>query len=127
MGDLTSLQAAEATKIVGSSTDGTETNPVNVSANFEILGCDRLNNGGTAISKNFTTTPQEIMVGASVLTERKCVLIQPSAKVWFGFTNSALPFILFAKQYAIFELGPSTHLWVKADSGTVAVAIGEVA
>jgi hypothetical protein len=126
MGDLTDKESAQSTKLVGTSSDATETYAVGASANAELFGCDRLNNGGTAILKTVTTTPEEVMVGGAVKTERKCVLLQAFGKIKFGFSNSVLVFELYNKQYAALELGPNTALWVKAVSGTVDVAIAEV-
>lgn len=83
-----------------------------------------------------TTTPQELKVGASRLTERKIVTLQPlDGKVWVyfgeeGVTPSAANlqdngFEVAKKEKASFEVGERQPLWVLSQSGTTDVRYAE--
>lgn len=128
MADLTELQSAQPVKVVGSNAAGAETNPVDASANREQFSVDRLNNGGVSATLAVTTTPVEAKVGASALTERKVLSVQPlDGKIFWGYTNVSQPFELAKLQPASWTAGPGTPIWIVAASGTVDVAVGEAA
>lgn len=78
-----------------------------------------------------TTSPSEVKVGASVLSERKVITIQPTdGVVYFGYSNtvtSSTGTKIFKGQVYPLEAGEALPVWVVSASGTVNVRITEVA
>lgn len=127
MGDLPANKASQLVGLIGAGSDGDETNPVGSTANLELLTCDRCNAGGLDAIKTATTSPQEVMVGASIKTERKVVIIQPlTGWLRWGFSNTTQSFRLAKYQPAIIDAGPGTHVWVKTETGSVDFALAEI-
>ena len=106
---------------------GNGTNLADVSNNKELETADILDNGWLDTTISVTAgTPKEIKVGGSAKANRKMALIQPlDGKIKFGFSASTQNFELFKRQFAEFDAGPGTAIWVDAVSGTVSVAVGE--
>jgi len=77
-----------------------------------------------------TTTPIELKVGASPLTDRQVVTIQPiDGEVYFGYSNtvsSTNGTKIFKGQVYPLEAGELLPVWIVAGSGTVNVRITEV-
>ena len=78
-----------------------------------------------------STTPVEVKVGASALSERTMVTIQPlDGDIYYGYDNSVSSSNgtkIFENQTEPFEAGDQLTIWVVAESGTVDVRITEVA
>lgn len=91
MADLTELQAAGTTKIVGSDSTGVETNAVNATPNGELTVNDGLNAGGLTGNLNLVTsgTTYEAKVGGSRLANRKSLMIMAfDNDMFWGYSNS---------------------------------------
>lgn len=92
MADLTDIQAAGSTKIVGSDSTGLETNPLVVTSIGQATVSDGLS-GGSAVYGNLSVptanTAVEIKVGGSALTNRKSVtFFALDADFYWGYSNS---------------------------------------
>jgi len=78
-----------------------------------------------------TTSPSEVKVGASVLSDRKVVTIQPlDGVVYFGYSNAVTASTgtkIFKGQVYPLEAGERLPVWIVSASGTVNVRITEVA
>lgn len=83
-----------------------------------------------------TSTPVEVKVGASALTDRKLVTLQGDGKfyVYFGDDSASAPsaadvenngFLQFKDQVQSYEAGDRQPIYVLADSGTVDIRIAE--
>lgn len=91
MADLTTLQAAETVKLVGSDSTGLETNPLAITANGDAAVVDGLSGGGLqgALSVPTAGTAVEVKVGVSRLTNRKLVTFQATdADFFWGYANT---------------------------------------
>lgn len=77
-----------------------------------------------------STTAVEIKVGASVLTERTVVTIQPlDGDIYYGYNSSVTTTTgtkIFQGQFFPFEAEDSLSVWVIAASGTIDCRITEV-
>lgn len=88
---------------------------------------------GPAVYKNIsvTTSAQEVKVGASALSERKVVTIQPlDGVVYFGYDASVTSTTgtkVYKGQTYPLEASESLPVWIVADSGSVDTRITEVA
>lgn len=82
-------------------------------------------------NKSVTTTPVEVKVGASPLSERKVVTMQAiDGNIYYGYDNSVSSTtgtIIYEGQYFHLEAGDALSVWVVAEAGTVDVRITEVA
>lgn len=91
MADLSDIQAAGSTKIVGSDSTGLEQTPVQSTANGELKVVDGLRNGGVYGALNIPTanTPVEAKAGGARLANRKFlqVVIENNGIFW-GFDSS---------------------------------------
>jgi hypothetical protein len=80
---------------------------------------------------NVSTTAIEVKVGASPLSERKVVTIQPlNGDIFFGYNSSVTTSTgtkIFQGQLFPFEAGESMPIFVIAASGTIDCRITEVA
>lgn len=81
-------------------------------------------------SLSVTTTAQELKIGASRLTERKAVAIQPLGnRLYVGFDDSVTSsngIELSKRQILIIEAGARLPMWAIADSGTIDVRLWEL-
>lgn len=119
MADLNETQAAQAVKIIGSSSSGIENTPVTASSNGELQISDISNNGGVHGSLTVGTSAVEAKVGGSALANRKTLTIfnNSNADIYFGYSNTVTTAIgtpIFKSQFAEFEVGPSTTVWLIA-------------
>lgn len=110
MADLTDIQAAGSTKIIGSDTTGTETNPISGSSGGDMGVSDGLSSGGVFGNLVLTTanTALEAKAGASRLSGRKNLSICPiDAVIYWGLTSSvttATGSPIFKNQFYNFSL-----------------------
>lgn len=132
MSDLTSLQATEAVRIVGSDASGVETNPVDATTDRELTIADRLNSGGLNGNLLLTTagTAYELKVGASRKTNRKLVIFVPLGNnIYYGFsssvtTSNGIP--IFKNQSIMIPIGQVTEVWFVSSTSSVNVRIAEL-
>lgn len=151
MADLTSIQATEAVRVVGSDATGSETNPVNSTSGGAIYTNLR-NNAGTEIGtvSNPVLTSQLLdgsgvqgalsvgtsavaaRVGGSNLTNRKSLSVWNNGVVtiYWGFTNavttsSGTP--LMRNQQLIIDAGPNTTIYLITTISSQDVRITEAA
>jgi hypothetical protein len=117
MADLNETQAAQAVKIIGSSSSGIENTPVTASSNGELQVSDISNNGGTQGAITVGTSAIQAMVGVSPLANRKTLTVFNNSNndIYFGYTNtvtavSGTP--IFKNQFAEFSVGPLTQVWL---------------
>jgi hypothetical protein len=128
MADLTDIQSASTTKIVGSDQTGVETVPAKVSANQDLGTSDILDAGGIDAVIALTTTPVQLKVGATTLANRKYMVIEAlDTNVKWGFSNTTQSFDLFKSQLIMIPVGPNTQVWAKMSTGTGSIAVGELA
>ena len=121
MADLTDLQAAQATKIVGSDPTGVETNAISGSANGDLGVADGISSGGLQGNLSLTTanTAYEVKVGAGRLANRKCVTVVPTDfDMYWGYNNTVTTSTgtpLAKGQFIGFALDPTdsaAQLWL---------------
>jgi hypothetical protein len=129
MGDLSSVDAAANTKIVGSDPIGSETTMVASTANQDLCVDDSLRGtGGNQTTKTVTSAPIRASVGASNMANRKTLVVYADDDIFWGFTSSVTPltgFPIYKKAPAtIFAVGPECSIWLVA-SGTAIARIGE--
>lgn len=129
MSDLTQLQATEVTRLTGSDSSGNETNPINSSANGEILSADVLN--ATVVQTTLSVTSSTIVaarVGGANLVTRKTIMIQAlTSGLAYGFSATSTPFLLPNGSTFSMSLGANTTLYVgKTGAGAGSVAVVEL-
>lgn len=125
MADLNDVQTAQETKIVGQSSNGTETNPVGATPLNDLQTADVPNQTGVNVILNLTTAAIEGKVGANALTNRKIVEMQAlSSNVKWGY-DSTCPFDLFKSQFFSLPVGENCKIYFKVSTGTGQVAFGE--
>lgn len=131
MADLTNIQSAEAVKIIGSTSNGTETNPVGATQNLELNVADVLNNGGVNSNLSVGTTAVELKVGASRLAARKFIILQPRDNgIFYGFSSgvtAANGIEVFKSQILMLPVGENTEVWLIGDTAGKNIRIAEVA
>lgn len=129
MGDLNDINAAQSTKLVGASSDGTEETPISSTPNGELKIADTHNNGGLDTVISVTSgVPVELKVGASRLANRKYVIMEAiDAGIKWGFSNTTQSFDLFKSQLIMVPIGEDTEIWFDSTAGTKDVAIAELA
>lgn len=134
MADLTDLQAAGSTKVVGSDTAGLETNAVGATVNGDLKVSDGVKQGGVYGNLNLPTAnvPVEAKVGVSRLTNRKLLVITTlNSNIWWG-TDSAVSVAsgqpLANGQTLITSIDPNSsfELWLVGNANTKAVRITEI-
>lgn len=124
MTDLGEIQAALPIKIIGSSSTGLETNPVQASANNELRSNDCINTSAIDTILNLTTVAQEVKVGANRLTERKYIWMQAIAtNIKWGFDTNCR-FDLFRNQLVIHPVG-NVPVYMKMSTGTGTAIVAE--
>lgn len=127
MADLSDLQAAQATKIVGSDTSGVETNAAKVSPNQDLGTSDVLTTAAVTATLALTTAATEGKVGASALANRKYFIMEAlNTNVKWGFSSGSQPFDLFKSQLIMVPAGPGISFWFKMSTGTGNVVIAEL-
>lgn len=125
MADLTELQAAQSVKVVGSSSSGAESTPVNSTDLGELQTVDVPNQTGLSTTLALTTTAVEGKVGASTMTNRKYIEMQAlDTGVKWGY-DTTCPFDLFKNQFFSLPAGTNCKVYFKMSSGTGSIAIGE--
>lgn len=89
MADLSEIQSTESVKIIGASTTGLETTPVNSSATGELLTRDIFSGSGLEGALTVGTSAVEVKVGESKLVNRKFVTLYNNSifPVYWGFTS----------------------------------------
>jgi hypothetical protein len=120
MADLSDLQAAGTTKIVGSDSTGLETNAVNATATGDLTVTDGLSDGGATGNLNLVTanTSYEAKVSSSRLPNRKLLTIMAfDNDMFWGFNNSVTTgngFLLYKGQTISFSIdaNSSFQIWL---------------
>lgn len=96
--------------------------------NGQIPDADVLNTAGQMRAQNATTTAAEALGGATILGNRKCLLITPTAGIiYWGFTSGvtvATGTPIFKNQTFTIAAGPAQHIYIIAAS-TIDCRIGE--
>jgi hypothetical protein len=114
-------ETSQLTSIVGTDSNGIETNYVNATVNGDLGVVDGISGGGVFGNISLTTanTAYEVKVGASRLTNRKLItVVCIDADVYWGYSSSVTTtngFPLFKNQIATWEIDPtdsSTQVWV---------------
>lgn len=132
MSDLSELNSTLPVKIAGASSNGTETNFVNSTANGEMKTADFLNAAvlQTVLSVSVAGAAIEVKVGASRLVNRKSVQIQAQGtNVVYGYSSTVQPFTLANGATVTIDIGDTVGVWVDRSSGggSADVAIAEFA
>jgi hypothetical protein len=121
MADLTELQAALPSKIIGSDLTGNETNAVNATPTGDLTVSDGLSAGGLVGNLNLVTanTAYEAKVSTSRLTNRKILTIVAfDADMFFGMSNTVTTstgFPLYKGQSVSFSIdanSPTFQVWL---------------
>jgi fibrillarin-like rRNA methylase len=120
LGDLTDLQAAGTTKIVGSDSTGLETTAVNASDNGELYTRDIINSNLINGAISVTDTPIEAKVGASALTNRKFITITPTTGVIYWGSSSSVTVSegtpIFKNQVLTLSFSENVSVYLVAES-----------
>jgi hypothetical protein len=123
MADLSVKESSQAVSITGADSTGTESNFVNATANGDLQTADISNSGGVQGALNVGTSAVELKVGGSPLTNRKCatLLNNSNSTIYWGYTNgvttsSGTP--IFKNQFVVWNIGPSTRVYLIAGSAT---------
>lgn len=120
MADLSDIQAAGSTKIIGSSVSGSETTPVDSTALGELKTADILNSGtGTQGALTVGTSAVIVRVGGSNLANRKLLTLHNNSLVtlYWGYTSgvtTANGTPLFSGQMSGWAVGPSQNVYIIA-------------
>lgn len=124
MADLSDLQAAQSTKIVGADSAGIETNPLGVKSNQEARTVDTCDTSAIDAVLNLTTGSTEGKVGGARLVNRKYVEFQAlSTGVKWGY-NTSCNFDIFKNQFLVLMHGDQP-IYFKMSSGTGQVVFAE--
>lgn len=128
MADLNDIQAVQPVKLVGNSSTGVETSPVNSTVNGDLLVADLINTNGQNRAQSITSTPTEALGGSVILANRKMLSIMPTdGIVYWGYTSgvttiSGTP--IFKNQNIVFSVGTNIHIYLVTAS-TVNCRIAE--
>ncbi len=141
MADLNELQSAGATKIVGSTTLGAETNPLTVNADGSINVTDNgssitvddgLNSGGVQgqLTLTLANTAYEAKVGVSALSNRKMLIVTALDDMYWGFSNTVTASTgtpVYKNQQITFAINPSSgfQIWLIASTASRIARIAE--
>ena len=134
MADLTEIQSALSTKIIGADSTGLETNPMAVGINGNAKVGDGLKDGGVYGVRNLPTAnvAVEAKVGASRLIARKLLIINiESTGVFWGFDSSVTStsgFPTVNAQVLTFNIDPdsSFQIWLVCSTNNKNTHIAEV-
>jgi hypothetical protein len=125
MADLTDIQAASSTKIIGSDASGTENTPVKATTLGDMQITDVPNQVGLSTVLSLTTTAQEGKCGATTMVNRKYIEMQGlTSNVKWGYTTNC-DFDLFKNQFFSLPAGENCKVYFKVSVGTGSVAFGE--
>jgi hypothetical protein len=125
MADASPLQCAELTRLIGSQTDGNETNPVGATTDQDLKVGDLINHQGVNAILSLTTTAVEGKVGASRLVGRKYIEMQATTNnVKWGY-DTTCPFDIFKNQFFSLPISDICAIYFKSSTGTASVSIGE--
>jgi hypothetical protein len=125
MADLSDINSAQQTKIVGQSASGAETNAVGSTSLGELTVADVPNQTGLTTTLGLTTTAIEGKVGALTMTNRKYIEMQAlTNNIKWGY-NTNCDFKLFKNQFFSLPMGSNCKVYFKVTTGTGSVAIGE--
>ena len=124
MGEISDIQAALATKLIGADPTGVETFPLDVKSNQEAKMSDTCSTSAIDAVLALTTAAIEGKVGGSRLSNRKYVIMQAlDNNVKWGF-NTSCNFDLFKNQIVMENLG-DVPIYFKMSSGTGSVVLAE--
>lgn len=147
MADLSFTQAASAVVVVGATSTGLETTPiqsttqgglhVNLRNNAgtevgttaaPVMVSDILNVSAVQTTLSVSTTALECKVGVSTLANRKTLIIQAQGtSLTYGFASGSQPFLLPNGTTLVLQLGPAISVWVRRTvAATVPVAVSEI-
>lgn len=118
MADLTELQSASITKLIGSDITGIESTPVASSPNQDLFTRDTINTAGVYGALSVGTSAVEAKVSTTKLTNRKELTVTPITNtVYWGYdssvtTSTGTPIYkgttaVFSKNISIFIISPT--------------------
>lgn len=108
--------------LVKATVDGVDTTDCNQLEVNESARCD-IQATTLTVTKGF---PQQVKVGASNLSGRTSVLIQPENGAFkFGFSSTGLHFKVTKGNFFEIKLSDNLNLWVEPINGTKKIAIAE--
>lgn len=131
MADLSDLQAAGSTKIIGSDATGLENTPISATSNGELRVADLINSGtSTQAVLTVGTSASAIRVGGSNLSNRRgCSIYNNSLVViYWGFTagvttSTGIP--IQPGQERGWAVGPNQDIYVIAGTASNNTRINE--
>lgn len=101
-------------------------NAIGSTVNRDLQADDTTRAAGLDTVITMTGAAIEVKVGASRLTTRKYVIMNPTGNACkWGFTSTTQSFDVFKNGFTFFPAGPNTPIWIIGPSG-VTVEIGEV-
>lgn len=129
MGDLSAIDGAANTKLVGSLPDGTETNMVKSTANGELQVDDSLvGNTGSQTAKTISAAVRAAVAGSNLAGRKVLSVYAKGGTVFWGFSSSVTPAtgfpIYFRAPATIFDVSDGCTIWICASTPTE-VVIGE--
>lgn len=128
MADLSDVDAAQSSKLIGADSSGVETTPVRSSAAGELATTDTLNGGASAQAVIVVgTSVVELKVGGSALTNRKVLTAEPAGKIFWGYTNTittSTGFTLNKDAVISWDASPTRPIYAIATANTN-VKVGE--
>jgi hypothetical protein len=131
MADLNSLQATEATRIIGSDSVGAETYPVKSYNTHDLGTSDIIDGPGLegAITVN-STSAIELKVGASALVGRKYItLFNNSNKIIYWGRTSSVTILtgtpIFSNQFIGWRHTENAPIWLISDTDGLNARITE--
>lgn len=129
MADVTGYQADTPVGITGLTTAGVPTTPVN-SANGQLLTQDTLFTGGQYRAQSVTTTAAPALGAATILVNRKVLIISPTNGTIYWGTNASVTTTtgmpLFKNQKISVSITDALNVYL-ISAGTVDVRIVELA
>lgn len=131
MADLSPVDRAGNTKLVGSDTAGGETNFIRSTGNQDIGSDDTPNTDGetVVVSVGTTAVKADTSGGAANMTDRKWVNLQPKVNgIYWGRKNTVTTttgFKLFKDQIAFIRSGPNLDVWLIAGTAANDCVVGE--
>lgn len=114
------LDTIAATVVAGEGTAGTPSGGVvsvqGVSGGLQLPVTDDLNVAGQFRAQPVTTTATEALGGATILANRKVIMITPTAATIFWGTSSGVTALtgtpIFKNQTFSISVGPNVHIFV---------------
>lgn len=121
MGDLSDVQSAGSTKIIGSDSTGLETTPVRANSSGDMRVSDVSSGGGVEGALTVGTTAVEVKVGRSALSNRVLVTLfnNSNVTIYWGYTSGVTTTTgtpLFKSQERGWACTPGTTIYVIAGS-----------